>query len=167
VVISKLQEVDAPSKRSIAREYDVSEGSIRKFLNERDSIQQRSSFMSNTARKASFRSTVGRFQPIEDALYEWLDSMQRSKLTIPPSLTIAKAGEIVEFMGFDDFKASWQWSKRFRTLRGLNSMTLQGEAGEVDKDDPDLLERLTTLCNRINNYNADNVYNIDKTGLFY
>jgi Tc5 transposase DNA-binding domain len=71
--------------------------------------------------------------------------MRRSKLTIPPSLTIAKAREIADSMGFDDFKASWQWLKHFRTRRGLNSMTLQGEAGEVDKDDPELLDRLTTL----------------------
>jgi hypothetical protein len=103
-VISKHQKVDAPSKRSIIREYNVSEGSIRTIWNERDCIQQRSAFMSDTTRKASFRSKVGRFQPIEHALYEWLDSVRRSKVTIPPSLTIAKAREIAELMGSDDFK---------------------------------------------------------------
>jgi hypothetical protein len=70
-VISKLQRVDLPSKRSNARKYKVSEGAIQKFWIERESIQQRSALMSDAACKTSFRSTVGRFQPIEDDLYEW------------------------------------------------------------------------------------------------
>jgi hypothetical protein len=44
---------------------------------------------------------------------------------------------------------------------------LQGEAGEVDKDNPELLDKLTTLYNVIDNYDPDNVYNMDDTGLFY
>jgi Tc5 transposase DNA-binding domain len=166
-VIAKLQRNDAPSKRALAREYDVSEGAIRKIWNERQTIQQRTAMMSDTARKNSFRSTVGRFQPVEDALYEWLESMRRAKLAIPPSLTIAKAKEIADSMGVEDFKASWQWLKNFRTRRGINSMMLQGEAGEIDREDPDLLDSLSTLCEIIDNYDAENVYNMDETGLFY
>jgi DDE superfamily endonuclease len=44
---------------------------------------------------------------------------------------------------------------------------LQGEVGEVDRDDLELLDKLTTLCNIIDNYDADNVYNMDEAGLFY
>jgi hypothetical protein len=80
--------------------------------------------------------------------------------------SFTKANEIAESMGSDDFKASWQWLNNFRTQRCLNSMTLQGEADKVDKYDPELLERLTTLCNIVNNYVADNVYNMDETGYF-
>jgi hypothetical protein len=45
---------------------------------------------------------------MEDALYEWLDSMRRAKLTVPPSLTVAKAREIADLIRYDDFNASWQ-----------------------------------------------------------
>jgi Tc5 transposase DNA-binding domain len=110
--------------------------------------------LSDAAWKTSFRSTVGHFQPVEDALNEWLESMQRAKLTVTPSRTIAKAREIADSMGFNEFKASWKWLKKFRAQRGLKSLMLQGEAGKVNRDDPELLDKLSTLWNIINNYDA-------------
>jgi hypothetical protein len=104
-VISKLKRVDPPSIRSLARVYDVSEGAIRKIWNERENMQQRTALISDAAQKTSFWSTVGRFRPIKDTLYEWLDSMRRQNLTVPPSLTISKSREIANFIGFKDFIA--------------------------------------------------------------
>jgi Tc5 transposase DNA-binding domain len=123
--------------------------------------------MSDASEETSFWSTVGQFQPIEDALYEWLDSMRRAKLTVPPSRTIAKARVIADSIGFNDFKASGQWLKNFMARRGLNSQMLQGEVDEVDRDFPELLDKLSALCNIINTYNAENVYNMDASFLFY
>jgi hypothetical protein len=70
--------------------------------------------------------------------------MRRAKVAVPPSLAIAKAKRIAESMEIpeNEFKASWQRLKRFRSRRGLEQMLLHGEEAEVDKEDPALLEQL-------------------------
>jgi transposase-like protein len=68
-IIAKLSKTDAPSNRAIAREYDVSEGAIRKVWDKREQILERSALMSDEAKEKTFRSYVGRFTELEDMLY--------------------------------------------------------------------------------------------------
>jgi hypothetical protein len=95
--------------------------------------------------------------------------MRRAKLPVPPSLAIAKAKSIASTLSISDsdFKASWQWLSRFRTRRGLQKMLLHGEGAEVDKNDPKLLSALEELYSIIAQYDPENVYNMDETGLFF
>jgi hypothetical protein len=48
-IIAKLSKTDAPSKRAIAREYDVSEGAIRKVWDKQEKILERFALMSDEA----------------------------------------------------------------------------------------------------------------------
>jgi hypothetical protein len=102
-------------------------------------------------------------------LYIWIDNMRRARLLVPPSLTITKAKSIASTLSISDsdFKASWQWLSRFRTRRGLQKILLHGEGAEVDKNDPELLSSLEELYPIIAQYDPENVYNMDETGLFF
>ncbi len=95
--------------------------------------------------------------------------MRRARLLVPPSLTITKAKSIASTLSISDsdFKASWQWLSRFRTRRGLQKILLHGEGAEVDKNDPELLSSLEELYPIIAQYDPENVYNMDETGLFF
>jgi hypothetical protein len=168
-IISKLSKTNPPSKCALAREYDVSEGAIRKVWEKRDSILERSALLSEKAKQKTFRASVGQFIELEDMLYIWIDSMRHAKLHVSPSLAIAKAKIIASTLSiFDsDFKASWQWLSHFRTRRGLQKMLLHGEGAEVDKNDPELLSALEELYSIIVQYDPKNVYNMDETGLFF
>ena len=88
-IIAKLSKTDAHSKRAIAREYDVSEGAIRKVWEKREQILEWSALMSDEAKEKTLRSSVGRFTELEDMLYIWIDNMRRANLPVPPSLAIA------------------------------------------------------------------------------
>lgn len=125
--------------------------------------------MSQESKSQTFRSSVGRFSDIENKLYVWIDSMRRADMPVPPSLAILKAKEIAAELSIsnDDFKASWQWFDRFRTRHGLQKVLLHGEGGEVDKDNPELLAELNGLNALIDQYDSENVYNMDETGLFF
>jgi len=46
-------------------------------------------------------------------------------------------------------------------------MLLHGEGAEVDKNDPELLSALEELYSIIAQYDPENVYNMDETGLFF
>jgi len=50
-VISKLSQTNPPSKRSIARKYEVSEATIRKAWAKREVIHKRSALMSEETKK--------------------------------------------------------------------------------------------------------------------
>jgi hypothetical protein len=115
-IIAKLSKTNVASKRAIVREYDVSEGAIRKVWDKREQILERSALMSDEAKEKTFRSSVGRFTELEDMLYIWIDSMRHANLPVPPSFAIAKAKIIASSLSIPktDFKASWQWLHRFR-----------------------------------------------------
>jgi hypothetical protein len=102
-------------------------------------------------------------------LYIWIDNMHRANLPILPSFVIAKAKSIASNLSISetDFKASWQWLSRFRVRQGLQKMLLHREGAEVDKSDPRLLAALDDLYAIIAQYDPKNVYNMDKTGLFF
>jgi len=68
-VISKLSQTNPPSKRSIARQYKVSDATIRKVWAKREVIHKRSDLMSEETKYIKFRAPVGRFQDMEDKLY--------------------------------------------------------------------------------------------------
>ena len=67
----------------------------------------------------------------------------------------------------EDFKASWMWLSRFRDRKELQGVYLHGEGGEVNKEDPALLEQLNKLYDEIKAYDADRIYNMDETGIFF
>ncbi len=95
--------------------------------------------------------------------------MRHARLHVPPSLAIVKAKSIASTLSISDsdFKASWQWLSRFRTCRGLEKMLLHGKGAEVDKNDLELLSALEELYSIIAQYDLENIYNMDKTGLFF
>jgi hypothetical protein len=168
-IIAKLSKTDAPNKRAITHKYDVSEGAIKKVWDKREQILERSALMFDEAKKKTFQSSVGHFTELEDMLYTWINSMRRANLLVPPSLAIAKARSIALNLSFPktDFKASWQWLSQFKVLQRLQKMLLHGEGAEVKKSDLGLLAALDNLYVIIAQYDPENVYNMDETGLFF
>ena len=168
-VIAKLSVPSAPSKKSLAREYGISESAIRKIMKNQEGIQKRSALMSEEGKRKTLRASIGRFSELEDTLYVWIDSMRRAKLLVPPSLVIVKAKRIAQQISIPegDFKASWQWLSRFRERRGLQKILLHGKGAEVDQEDPKLLAALDDLYATTSRYDPKNVYNMDEAGLFF
>jgi hypothetical protein len=166
-IILQLSTKKPPSKRSLARSYNVSEGAIRKVWLNKDNIQNRSALMSEKTKKTTFRSSVGRHPELEEKLFQWIEEMRRVPLPVPPMLVIQKAKSMATDMSIEGFKASWQWLHKFRQRKGIKSVMLHGEGAEVDKENPELLHALSKLYEKISKYEPENVYNMDETGLFF
>ena len=90
-VVSRWNQLNPPSKGSIARQYGMSEATMRKVWSKREDIRRRSALMSEEAKKKTFRASVGRFTEVKDKLYLWIYSMRQVNLPVPPSLAILKA----------------------------------------------------------------------------
>jgi hypothetical protein len=95
--------------------------------------------------------------------------MRCAKLHVPPSFTITKVKSIASslFILKSNFKASWQWLSQFRACCGLQKMLLHGKGIEVNKNDLELLATLEEFYRIIVQYDPENVYNMDKTSLFF
>jgi hypothetical protein len=110
-IISKLSKTNAPSKRALAQEYNVSEGAIRKVWDIQEAILERSALLYEEVKERTFRAFVGQFTKLKDMLYIWIDSMRRAKLPVPSSLAIAKAKNIASSLSIlesDSFQSKIQ-----------------------------------------------------------
>jgi hypothetical protein len=104
-----------------------------------------------------------RFPELEDCLFQWIDTMRRLLLELPPYFVIAKSIEFAKTLEIlaNDFKASWCWLMKFRAQKGLGSVLLCDERAEVNREDPELLLWLNDLHDIRMKYPAQNVYNME------
>jgi hypothetical protein len=79
----KLSKTNAPSKRALAWEYSINEGTIRKVWDNQEAILERFALLSEEANERTFRASIGRFIELENMFYIWIDNMCCAKLPIP------------------------------------------------------------------------------------
>ena len=99
----------------------------------------------------------------------FLKEIRKINVVLSPSLVMLKARKIAEkcLISRNNFKASWGWFRNFRLRKGIKCSFLYGEEGEINKNDPILLEKLESLYENIKSYDPENIYNMDETALFY
>jgi hypothetical protein len=69
-IIAKLQRTSPASKWALAQEFGVTYNVICKIWMEQEGIKQKTLLMSNAAHEIFFHTTAGKFDEIEDALYQ-------------------------------------------------------------------------------------------------
>jgi hypothetical protein len=128
-IISKLSKTNAPSKKALAQEYSISEGTIRKVWDNWEAILERSA-LNEEVKERTFQASIGRFTELEDMLYIWINSMYCAKLLVPSSLAIAKAKSIASSLSIlesESFQSKIQTvdlkAKR-KKLQNLRQMTI-------------------------------------------
>ncbi len=65
-VISKLNKTNAQSKKALAQEYSVSEGTTLKVWDNQEAILERSALLSKEAKEMTFRASIEWFTKLED-----------------------------------------------------------------------------------------------------
>ena len=166
-IVNIIDGLNPPSLRSIGRQFEVNEKVIRNIKESKYEIKNRTSTMTEAARKKSKRASTAMYPDMERLLFDWLTAVRQSGLMVPPSMLQQKALDIAKSLGHEDFKASNGWLQNYRKRFTIGTMLLHGEGGEVDKNDPVLLQQLDELMDLIDTYEYQNMYNMDETGLFY
>eukprot|EP00559_Dactyliosolen_fragilissimus_P002259 CAMPEP_0184859602 /NCGR_PEP_ID=MMETSP0580-20130426/4594_1 /TAXON_ID=1118495 /ORGANISM="Dactyliosolen fragilissimus" /LENGTH=156 /DNA_ID=CAMNT_0027356337 /DNA_START=48 /DNA_END=518 /DNA_ORIENTATION=+ len=154
---------------SIARDFGVGEKTTRNTKKNTVAMKARIVQTYEEQRKKTKRISISQFPELEQCLFDWLGASRVAGLTISPCMLKHRARAIADAQNIpeDDFVSSNGWYHRFRKRWDIGATFLYGEGGEVDKDDPVLLEKICQLETLIENYNYDNIYNMDETGLFY
>lgn len=168
-IIRLMESPHPPKMRKLARDYGVNDKSIRNIVKNKDTIKSRIENTSGSTHCTRFREPNAKFPELEKILVSWLEAARRMNLPMPPAMMKVKATDVASTLQLstDDFKASDGWLRRFRDRNGIGSLNLYGEGGEVDRNHPDMLLKLSQLEQLIDQYDEDNVYNMDETGLFF
>ena len=66
----------------------------------------------------------------------------------------------------NDLKASNGWLQTFWKIFNVGVALLHGKGRKVDRNDPELLEKIQILKEFISKYAYKNVYNMDETDYF-
>ncbi|CAK4098090.1 unnamed protein product, partial [Aphanomyces euteiches] len=113
-----------------------------KVKNDADKIRERYGLGNPKTRDSRKRTVSNIKEPFEREMYQWISELTSRKVELPPSLVMQRARVKAFEHGFHTFKASTGWFYRFMGRYGLTCSYLHGEGGEIDENDPALVQAL-------------------------
>ena len=142
---------------------DVKRTTVKGILSKKDAIE--------AAIKAGIPSKRIKLKPaqhskLDDEVLIWLKQARGQNLPVSGNLIKEKALKLAELMHIPDFIASDGWLDNFKKRHGITFKTVQGEAGVVNLQS--LLDwKQQVLQLLLRQFSADDVFNLDETGLFW
>ncbi|KAE9546906.1 hypothetical protein FO519_009882 [Halicephalobus sp. NKZ332] len=112
------------------------------------------------------RLTTGRYADLEKAILMWFRQVRSQNVAVSGSLLKEKAIKLAKELGIEGFKASSGWLDNFKERHSIKFRTKQGEGASVDLE---VVEnwRQEVLRDKLMKYPADDIFNVDETGLFW
>ncbi|XP_066959213.1 tigger transposable element-derived protein 1-like [Macrobrachium rosenbergii] len=113
---------------------------------------------------------------MEKLLTAWLEDQNQRNVPVSLGVIQEKARQLYEAVaqkkkgegsGSEPFVASRGWINRFRVRASLHNLKLQGEAASADKEAAQEFPSCLAGIIKDGGYTADQVFNVDKTGLFW
>ncbi|XP_064092997.1 tigger transposable element-derived protein 1-like isoform X2 [Macrobrachium nipponense] len=112
---------------------------------------------------------------METLLVTWLEDQNQRHVPVSLSMIQEKARELHKVVvkkngegsASEEFAASRGWFNRFKARANFRSLKLQGEAAGADQEVADRFPRGLAEIIREGGYSAEQVFNVDETGLFW
>jgi len=124
-------------------------------------------FLSNSQTSHTFRNRSVQFPELDKALQFWTSQAVAAGLPLTDLILQQKALELAKMLdiGEDKIQFSNGWIWRFKRRNGLKKIKYSGEANSAPIESlPEERARLRTILAK---YDKENIYNADKTGLFF
>jgi len=151
-----------PKNVELAKQFEISEGQVSDILKESEKWLEIDP-NSYQARLRKLRpSTIAH---VEEALIVWIEKALECNITITGSLIQKKALNFAELLEITDFKASSGWLQRFKKRYSISAFNKHGEAQSAPIEQ--IPEMRLELKGIIEQYQPDDVFNCDETGLYW
>ena len=116
----------------------------------------------------SFRKGTGQWHDLEAILYEWQHTLDLKGAYISGDILIEKARQIwsslPRYCGQPAPSFSNGWLHRFKQRYNIKQRTHHSEAGSVPEEAEEEMKAIRTISGQ---YNEDDIYNMDESGLFW
>ncbi|GBN65985.1 Tigger transposable element-derived protein 4 [Araneus ventricosus] len=163
-VMKKFKENPCTSKKALAEHFNAPELTLRGILKNREAIivaHQECGIQSKIRRRIQGK----KFEEYEKVLVKWFKEAHASNLPVNIELLRDKAVQLSKSFEMVNFSASHGWVEKFKNRHSLATHALSRESASVNEGTVEQWkEDLATL---VNGYEPKNIYNCDKTGLFY
>jgi hypothetical protein len=148
--------------KDLAKEYDVSEGMVCDILKARERWL---AIDINSYQAGLRRERKLPFVTIEEALALWVNNALEAGLVISDDILSLKAMEFAFLCNETKFKGSDGWVSNFKKRHNLRQYNIHGEAASAPLEDLDVMRE--NLRQILKNYNSEDIFNCDETGLFW
>ena len=157
--------VDSGRKKSdVAREFGLSSSTMSTLFKNKDRITEQYDSAKFDPSRKRFRTAA--LDDVEEALMKWFRDVRDKNLPVSGPLLKEKAEVFAKSLGHPGFKASNGWLARFKERNNIHQLRVCGESAGVDDETVDGW-REETLPAIIKDYDPQDIYNADETGLFY
>lgn len=154
-----LKKISTPilKQKDLANEYGVSEGMIGSILKTKDHwlAIDTDSYQAGLRRERKIR-----FPIIEEALTLWVENAIKANLIISDNILLTKALEFAYLCKEEKFKGSNKWVDNFKKRHNLKQYNIHGASQDLETMREDLRQILK-------NYDLNDIFNCDETGLFW
>jgi Tc5 transposase DNA-binding domain len=107
-----------------------------------------------------------RNERLDIALANWVLQQQYRRICISDDMIKQKGRDLATLMDCPDMlKFSNGWLQKFKKRHGFKKRIIHGESGDAQMEG--IEELLKNIRAKINEYDKENVYNFDETGVFY
>lgn len=159
-IIARIE--NGETNAALAEEFQLSHSSVTTIWKNREKIK--AAFNSNLLKNKKLRQST--HNDIEKALLQWFTDKRSRGIPISGPLLQKKAEEFGKALGKEDYKCSESWIKRFRARNNIVPGKISGESGSVDVEVTDQWIK-TVWPNVRKNYEDEEIFNADETGLFF
>ena len=111
------------------------------------------------------RPSVVQFANVEEALILWIEKALECNLTITDLIIKQKGIKFAELLNIQEFSGSSGWLSNFKQRYSIRDYSKHGEAQSAPIEQ--LPEMRRDLQNILKEYQLDNIFNCDETGLFW
>ena len=151
-------------KGGIAKKYGISPSALSTFLKQKSKIEQNIDADALGPQRKMMRTAD--YEEGDKALYTWFVETRPKNIPINGPLLCGRARSFTHSLGFPEFMGSTGWLHSFRERLGISHKILNGEANDAPQEGASSWQ-LETLQAALKEYSLANIYNADKTALFY
>ena len=137
---------------------------ITRILEKEEAIVERYESNNRESNASQYKISKAEYQLLEKELILWLRKIWTNKLPINSDITLDKANQFASELSYD-FKPTVGYLRGLKRRNGFQFTEKHGESDSVDEESFDRWCAAMDL--KINNYENEDIYNFDETGLFY
>lgn len=149
------------SKAELSRIFKISKPSVGYIINQKEKIAKQFSANPNSKRKSI--KGAEKNQDIDEPLLQWFMNMRGASKELNSATILEAAKQAARRFGRDPDTVNESWLQRWRERHGIRYVALHGESAEC----PNFENWLDAIQATIEKYQADTVFNMDETALFW